>query len=174
MNIYQYQRECKRTCPTLGTEIDRQHMILGVISEIGEIADAYKKYIAYGKPFDRVNLVEECIDVFWYLCNSATFISLQIDELRENYNFINIEESGELVQPVDFIFDFLQSLHFGDIILTTHYWYSVCLKLGLTHEEIEKGFDNNIAKLKIRFPEGFSEEKALNRNINLERKELEK
>jgi hypothetical protein len=33
---------------------------------------------------------------------------------------------------------------------------------------------NNIDKLKVRYPDGWDEEKALNRNTDAERKELEK
>jgi NTP pyrophosphatase (non-canonical NTP hydrolase) len=42
------------------------HALLGLVSEVGEIADALKKHLIYGKPLDLVNLVEEFGDVEWY------------------------------------------------------------------------------------------------------------
>ena len=37
----------------------------------------------------------------------------------------------------------------------------------------EKSLENNINKLKVRFPEKFTEENAINRNLEEERKQLE-
>lgn len=50
------------------------------------------------------------------------------------------------------------------------------LNLALTALDSDLGtaMDKNIRKLKKRFPEGFTEEKALNRDLKTERKELEK
>jgi hypothetical protein len=39
---------------------------------------------------------------------------------------------------------------------------------------MEKCLENNIAKLKIRFPDKFDAEKAINRDLASERAELEK
>ena len=82
MTIQEYQIEAQRTCAELPKDLYRQHMLLGIISEVGEIADAFKKEIAYGKVFDRVNLKEEIADVAWYLANWATFNSLQLKDLE--------------------------------------------------------------------------------------------
>ena len=56
----------------------------------------------------------------------------------------------------------------GDIL-----WYIAlaCRTMGVTFEQL---FDQNTAKLKVRFPEKFTEEKALNRDLEAERKALEK
>jgi NTP pyrophosphatase (non-canonical NTP hydrolase) len=43
------------------------HAALGVASEAGELADAVKKHLMYGREIDRVNLQEECGDILWYL-----------------------------------------------------------------------------------------------------------
>lgn len=42
------------------------HAIIGMATEAGELLDALKKHIIYGKPLDEVNLVEECGDSNWY------------------------------------------------------------------------------------------------------------
>lgn len=43
------------------------HAIIGLSTEVGELEDALKKHIFYGKELDEVNLMEECGDLFWYL-----------------------------------------------------------------------------------------------------------
>jgi NTP pyrophosphatase (non-canonical NTP hydrolase) len=51
---------------------DVTHMVFGIITELGELLDIFKKYMAYGKPVDWVNVKEEMGDIMWYfigLCN---------------------------------------------------------------------------------------------------------
>lgn len=43
------------------------HASLGLSTEAAEVMDAVKKHLFYGKPLDRVNLMEEAGDIFWYL-----------------------------------------------------------------------------------------------------------
>lgn len=43
------------------------HMVTGVSGEAGELLDAVKKHVAYGKPLDRVNVVEELGDIEFYM-----------------------------------------------------------------------------------------------------------
>jgi NTP pyrophosphatase (non-canonical NTP hydrolase) len=52
------------------------------------------------------------------------------------------------------------------------FWYLaiMCDELGITFEEV---WEKNIAKLSKRYPEKFTEELALNRNLEAERKTLE-
>ncbi len=51
-------------------------------------------------------------------------------------------------------------------------WYSalLCDELGVSLEQV---WNKNIRKLKSRFPDKYTDEKAKNRNLNKERKELE-
>jgi NTP pyrophosphatase (non-canonical NTP hydrolase) len=43
------------------------HAVTGVCSEAGELADAIKKELAYRKPIDRENIVEELGDLRFYM-----------------------------------------------------------------------------------------------------------
>lgn len=91
------------------------HALLGLVSEVGEIADALKKHLIYGKPLDITNLVEEFGDVEWY-----------------------------------------QALGLKAI--------------GSDHAS---AWAANIAKLEKRYPQGFTPEAALNRDVAAERATLE-
>ncbi len=92
------------------------HASMGIAGEGGEVADAIKKVIFYGKKLDAVNLAEECGDLFWY-------IAVACDELG-----------------IDF----------------------------------EKVMEMNIAKLRARYGEKFTEHAAANRDKQAERDVMEK
>lgn len=98
------------------TNLDRLlHGSIGLATEAGELQDAVKRDLIYGQPLDRVNVIEECGDVLWYLV----------------------------------------------LILTA---------VGSTLEEAKA---RNIAKLRKRYPEKFTEAQALNRDYTEERQALE-
>ena len=116
MEINKYQEEASRTCASIdGGLLDDMHMVLGMQTEVAEIADVYKKHIAYGKELDLVNIKEELGDVVWYIANMC------------NYHGWDLR----------------------DILVI------------------------NISKLKIRYPDSFTSENALNRDLISERKVLE-
>jgi NTP pyrophosphatase (non-canonical NTP hydrolase) len=116
MNINDYQLKAARTCAKIdGAIMDDLHMVLGMQTEAAEIADVYKKTIAYRKPLDFVNIKEEIGDLMWYVANLC------------NMNGWDLR----------------------DILAT------------------------NIAKLEARYPEKFTEEQAINRDLGAERQVLE-
>lgn len=92
------------------------HAGIGLSTESGEFLDALKKHIFYGKELDKVNLVEEVGDLFWYIAIVADELGFKIEDVM----------------------------------------------------------DNNISKLKARYGEKFSEEKAENRDLETERNILDK
>jgi len=69
----EYQRDALRTENTpLFTKDDRVlsrllHGSIGIATEVGELQDALKKHLIYGKPLDNVNVMEECGDLLWYI-----------------------------------------------------------------------------------------------------------
>ena len=92
------------------------HGSCGIATEAGELLDALKKHIFYGKEIDTVNVVEEVGDLMWYC-------AIILDEL------------------------------------------------GVEFEDV---MEKNINKLKARYGEKFSETSANTRNLDKERKILEK
>jgi NTP pyrophosphatase (non-canonical NTP hydrolase) len=124
MKINDYPELASRTLAEINPEsipdlkkfLNNMHMILGMMTELGELADIFKKHLAYGKEIDWVNVREEIGDGQWYaggMCKINLF-------------------------------------------------------------DLENIMENNINKLKSRYPEKFSQEKALNRDLERERKILEK
>lgn len=116
MEIQEYQEKALRTCAKLDSNLDDNlHMTLGLVTEAGEIADVFKKHIAYNKDIDWVNVKEEIGDLMWYVAN-------------------------------------------------------ICNINGWDLREI---LDTNINKLIARYPNKFDTDKAINRNLDVERKILE-
>lgn len=46
---------------------DLWHCATGIVGEAGELIDAVKKHVAYNKPIDRENVVEELGDMEFYM-----------------------------------------------------------------------------------------------------------
>lgn len=55
------------------------HAAIGMCTEAGEFIDQLKKAIFYGKPLDKVNLLEETGDIFYYL-------GIALDELGSDFD----------------------------------------------------------------------------------------
>jgi NTP pyrophosphatase (non-canonical NTP hydrolase) len=186
--LAEYQQLAARTCPSLpGEHENERHMNLGVITEIGEVLDIFKKNLAYNKPMDIVNLGEELADIAWYVVNKCRFheISLEEDfnivkaevkELLDTQMFIQQDLTRELKAealmhpllqaycgPTDNIFS--APIVQLAILANIAEWYELDFFQLLT---------NNIDKLKVRYPEKFTNEAALERNLDAERAELEK
>lgn len=163
LTLNNYQLLAARTCPDLGDKTKNlRHMKLGVATEIGELLDTEKRLLAYGKPIDYVNYGEEIGDICWYLANKARLHNQQLPyQLRESN--VTIKEDCP-----DWLIDH------GALNMST-----VNFLANLKWLAMEKGLNfgnilyRNIEKLKVRFPDKFLEDKALNRDLDSERKTLE-
>lgn len=160
MNITEYQELAARTCPDLGSNyLNRLHFEVGVLTEIGELADIFKKKLAYNKELDLVHIGEEIADVCWYEVNKLGM-----------YNSKTIEPKLDMIGPMDDHEIITSLLHYKEFYVLD-LMYNIAVSLGL---DFYKLLENNINKLKIRYPNKFDAEKALNRDLESERKELEK
>lgn len=116
MEIKEYCEKVENTRARLvNIGADNVHMLFGMLTEIGELTDAFKKQMAYGKDVDWVNVKEEVGDLMWYIAG-----------------FCNIN--------------------------------------GFDLEEI---LETNVKKLQARYPEKFSEDRAISRDLEKERGILE-
>lgn len=57
------------------------HATLGMMSEVGEIADALKKHIIYKRVLDDINMLEEGGDVSWYVSLYLSAIKKTFEEM---------------------------------------------------------------------------------------------
>lgn len=120
MTPEQYVQEAIRTESLVEvklSEIDTRilHAAMGCVTEAGEMLDALKRRVFYGKPLDPVNLAEEAGDLLWYVAVLSDALNVPIIDIMHT----------------------------------------------------------NIAKLRRRYPEKFSPDAALNRDLEAERAVLE-
>jgi NTP pyrophosphatase (non-canonical NTP hydrolase) len=59
------------------------HAVLGVAGEAGELVDAVKKHVVYGKPLDLENLKEEIGDIRFYLEALCNILDLSDQEILQ-------------------------------------------------------------------------------------------
>lgn len=59
------------------------HAAIGICGEAGELLDAIKKHVIYGKPLDRVNVIEELGDIEFCLQMMRTTLRLGHHEIIE-------------------------------------------------------------------------------------------
>ena len=88
MTPHEYQQAVQRTKADLHNTIgqhneDLLHGAIGVATEAGELLDAVKKHLYYGRVLDIHNLHEEIGDVMWYLAVLAEWSGADLGELME-------------------------------------------------------------------------------------------
>lgn len=185
MTYTEYKEKASRTLSELGSK-DKNvlHMIVGMSTEINEILDAWKKHFAYGRELDLVNIKEEIGDFLWYVanfCSITNFENVEFDVQEqwksEEKPFFHIVEANKIIsdilcnhysyqEPTENYYELLQRevyFAFEEIIIFSKV-------MGFDIEEIAQ---TNIKKLEVRYPEKFTQENALNRNLESERKILE-
>jgi NTP pyrophosphatase (non-canonical NTP hydrolase) len=59
------------------------HAGLGIATEAGEFLDAIKKYLFYNKKVDRVNLIEELGDIFWYIGVASDVLQVSFEDIMQ-------------------------------------------------------------------------------------------
>lgn len=59
------------------------HAGIGLATEAGEVLDALKKHIFYGKPLDVVNFTEEVGDLFWYMALGCDEVGANFEDIME-------------------------------------------------------------------------------------------
>lgn len=59
------------------------HAAIGLCTESGEIQDQIKKHLFYGKPLDKVNMIEELGDIMWYVGVACATLDVSLEEVMQ-------------------------------------------------------------------------------------------
>lgn len=62
------------------------HYALGIGTEAGEIQDAVKKLVIYGKELDETNVLEEVGDSIWYMARLLALLGSSFEEVMATNN----------------------------------------------------------------------------------------
>lgn len=160
MKLKEYEKISRRTLNKNGN--DENNFKLGMIGELGEIADMIKKHIYQGHTLNKEKLKEEIGDFMWYyvkwlsIQNNSSKLFKQFEEylkkLDKNENF------DRIIYSLERISNYMFNEHFRAFAL--EYVAELIAFSNFTLNEILK---YNIQKLKKRYPAGFEVEKSVNR-----------
>jgi hypothetical protein len=191
VNLEQYQPLARRTLKELPLAAHIEHMAIGVTGELGEIADAVKKHVIYGKPLDLVNLAEEGGDCWWYIVGlqPETRAGIAIMErcfndgvraVKDNPDYLGMSDIRLVVRVQRNVALNLDSLMvFGGDTRDSgpHYVNALCFEMGVLYGrfglDLSASLTANVNKLAKRYGDKYSDYAALNRDTAAERNGLE-
>lgn len=160
------------------------HAVMGSLTEVEEILDNYVDYQLVVDVNKQGSVAEESADIFWYI--SILFRELDI----RNYNYI-LGDEFNLKTPFNTLLEFTKlSLKFLDLLKKKIFYnkeipedvmidFSIKMHALLEYychqydTDIDTILEKNIAKLKERYGSKFTSERAINRNLEAEKKILE-
>ena len=76
----QYQAKARETA-IYPPDYAMIYPLLGLVGEVGEFCNKYKKVIRDGTPFSKEDAQSELGDILWYVANVASDFGLSLDEV---------------------------------------------------------------------------------------------
>lgn len=166
---------------TNALKLNLSHMLLGLNSEIKELVECVGTNLKVSSKVDLVNLGEELGDLYWYIANYANLRRVPLPDEVDMQDLVEeqcldhlIDNVGELTDVVKRFVAYNKAI---DRTKEIDAVYGICQALRLFEDTY--GIEGNhirlrnINKLRARYPEKFSDDLAVNRDIEKERKELE-
>jgi NTP pyrophosphatase (non-canonical NTP hydrolase) len=153
------------------------HAVSGIITELDELLDNHLVQE------DSINILEECGDITWYLAIIGRELNLEFPDVKSKQmpDCSQMDFVLKMLQDSIKLLDFLKKkLYYNkpidldkfktlsESIFTNLIFYTKFYKI-----DIEESFDINISKLKARYGDKFSSERAINRQLDIEREILE-
>lgn len=151
------------------------HAVIGMLTEVDELLNNHED------ESDEINRGEEIADFAWYLSIIAREYNLSLPEKVET-SLDGFQIVLEIIRKSLKLLDFLKKklyynktikedlfIQYSNEIISLFVAYST-----LNNINIERVLDINIEKLRARYGEKFSSEKAINRNLETEREILSK
>lgn len=160
------------------------HSVMGSLTEIDELLENYCDGELIVDVNKQGSVSEESADIFWYI--AILFRELEID----NFEF-KIDSNFKTNTPFNTLLSFTSlSLKFLDLLKKKLFYnkeiskdlmidYSIQLHSMMTlfcqyyKADVNSILEKNINKLRARYGEKFSSDKAINRNLDIEKNILE-
>ena len=168
MNWNEYRIETLRTLPDLGSLLlNSIHMTSGIMTELIEVDDLNTIDKYYSSHF-----ADEIGDVFWYISNYCNFHDIEIDESTREIRGIpnSLQSAGKLLDFDKKLLAYNKPYNREMQIRCINNLFVMLRFRVMSHGlNLDTIFNKNIEKLKIRFPEKFSGEQAINKNEQKEK-----
>lgn len=178
MNWKDYKELSEKTLSTefhCGKQVENLlHGVIGVITELEEL-------LGWN---DETNKKEEVADIFWYLALLDRELDINLEIPKFSNNIVQINNTNLIMKSFkvsSLLLDILKKkIYYNKPIdnnnfveLTSSLFETMSLFCYLNSIEIPNILDTNIEKLKARYGDKFSSERAINRNLTKERTILE-
>jgi hypothetical protein len=178
MEWNEYRQLSEKTLSTefhCGKQVENLlHGVIGIITELEELLDWN----------DEVNKKEEVADIFWYIALLDRELDLNLDIPNEKSGLLQLKNEVLIIQSFktsSVMLDILKKkIYYNKNIdldkfsdLTYNFFEGMCTFCNFNKIDIREILDTNIQKLKARYGEKFTSERAINRNLETERKILE-
>lgn len=159
------------------------HAILGISTEINEVYDAIEDKAYY--EYDMINILEEFGDMAWYLAIACDERNLDIDYkdvyLSDNINKAQLFEISNIRKLNAEILDHSKKVMFygkqldAELVDTKLVEIAKLVFISILAVDgyITNVLHTNINKLKVRYPDTFTDFHAENRDLDIERNTLE-
>jgi NTP pyrophosphatase (non-canonical NTP hydrolase) len=153
------------------------HAVIGVLTEVEELLDNH-----IGEVQDFTNMVEECGDLCWYLAIIGREYQLDYPQIIvRSKNEEPMKLVLKIIKNTCKLLDMLKKKIYYNKQIDENLFKTITNLVMLdlsdymnTYDiDIEKSFDINIEKLKARYGDKFSSERAINRDLETERNILE-
>lgn len=171
------------TSPGSTTAAWRAHHIMGFFGEAGEFIDALKRQYIYGKPLDLVNLVEEAGDMCWYLAglmNNSGTLATTVGKMSEGIEYGFDSGWEDATEKLVYLFSGVAARVCGTVFIDptivgeAFLIIDAALKAFVSSEaSANQAMYLNIEKLKKRYPDKYTDQSALIRDLDAERATLE-
>ena len=202
MKFDEYIKLASVTCKPLPLPDHIVHMSMGLLGEIGELIDIQKKVCIYGKDLSdpavlhahRAHLTEEVGDTLWYFANLWSALEIPgeaYDLVLDDIAMAAMPEATPLevglglvgisttvancvceLMPMSMAEDFPEFISAAPAVLAP-IGIALAAAARVLNVDVYDAMDKNIAKLKVRYGDKFSEHAALNRDLGAERVVLE-
>jgi NTP pyrophosphatase (non-canonical NTP hydrolase) len=187
MNFIEYSPLALRTAKPLPHKELVQHALLGLVTEVGELADCVKKHAIYGKDLDKVNMMEEVSDLLWYLnlymvekgiggrvVDAAVDAAVTITDKDKPLVGAELTEAVLLLAAITGSLT-VEAADRGSsdsdvVVVVSSILGAFLVGAGYT---LSQALRHNINKLVLRYGDKYSDYKALNRDTVAERVVLE-
>ena len=151
------------------------HGVSGVITELEEL-------LGWN---DEVNKKEEVADVFWYIALLDRELDLNLEIPNYEKGITQLTNQTLIIQAFktsSILLDFLKKKLFYNKSIdidafsnqSKSLFETMCTFCKVNNIDVKSILDTNIEKLKARYGEKFSSDRAINRNLEKERMILEK
>ncbi len=178
------------------------HAMLGMDTEQAELDQMITGHLVFSEPFDTVNVLEEAGDQLWYIALAVDALQWNMDVVMNDGDFAGAltafdetpkytvativvskaarSRSGINVAQGDFADIYKKHFIYGKSVdkeavrkaLQSQLIFLNCLLVSCGYSLVD-AMKRNIEKLNKRYPGKFTQEKALNRDLEAERAVLE-